>query len=76
MAQDTTPATLPRILRRKSVEEIVGLRGGSLDRLIHSGAFPAPFKLNPADPRSRAIGWDSRDVSAWIDQRREMGRAA
>jgi len=63
-------------LRRGEVEAITGLRGGSLDRLIRAGAFPAPFKLNPADPRSRAIGWHGADVIAWVDQRREMGRAA
>lgn len=64
-----------RVLRRPQVEELTGLRGGTLDREVRTGGFPRPFKLSD-DPRSRAIGWDSRDVLAWIDQRREMGRAA
>lgn len=75
MQQEAIPLR-ERILRRRDVEAVTGLRGGSLDRLIHAGAFPRPFKLNPADPRSRAIGWHGSDVAGWIDQRREMGRAA
>lgn len=71
----TTPASTPRVLRRPQVEALTGLRGGSLDRELRAGGFPRPFKLSNG-PRSRAIGWDSREIAAWIDERKQLGRAA
>jgi prophage regulatory protein len=54
----TTPA---RIIRKPAVLERIGVSGSTLGRLIHAGRFPAPVAIS-----TRAVGWDERDVEAWI----------
>ena len=53
-----------KILRRKDVEEIVGLSRSTIYKLMSTGAFPRSFRLGP-----RAVGWRLSDIEAWIEFR-------
>ena len=53
-----------KILRRKDVEEIVGLSRSTIYKLMSTGAFPRSIRLGP-----RAVGWRLPDIEAWIEFR-------
>ena len=53
-----------KILRRKDVEEIVGLSRSTIYKLMSTGAFPRSSRLGP-----RAVGWRLSDIEAWIEFR-------
>ena len=53
-----------KILRRKDVEEIVGLSRSTIYKLMSTGAFPSSIRLGP-----RAVGWRLSDIEAWIEFR-------
>ena len=53
-----------KILRRKDVEEIVGLSRSTIYKLMSTGAFPRSIRLGP-----RAAGWRLSDIEAWIEFR-------
>ena len=48
-----------KILRRKDVEEIVGLSRSTIYKLKSTGAFPRSIRLGP-----RAVGWRLSDIEA------------
>jgi len=53
-----------KILRRKDVEEIVGLSRSTIYKLMSTGAFPRSIRLG-----TRAVGWRLSDIEAWIEFR-------
>jgi len=53
-----------RILRRRDVEEMVGLKRSSLYAAIAAGSFPRPVQLTPG-----AVGWRLEEIEAWIQSR-------
>lgn len=53
-----------KILRRKDVEEIVGLSRSTIYKLMSTGTFPRSIRLGP-----RAVGWRLSDIEAWIEFR-------
>lgn len=57
-----------RILRRKQVEERIGLARSSLYALIAANQFPRPVQLS-----KRAVGWRVEEVEAWIASRLVKG---
>ena len=59
-----------RILRRKQVEERIGLARSSLYALIAANQFPRPVQLS-----KRAVGWRVEEVEAWIASRLVKGGA-
>lgn len=59
------------ILRRKQVQERIGLARSSLYALIKKNQFPRPVQLS-----TRAVGWYERDVTAWLESRITKGGAA
>jgi len=59
-----------RILRRKQVEERIGLARSSLYALIATNQFPRPVQLS-----KRAVGWRVEEVEAWIASRLVKGGA-
>lgn len=59
---DAKTSTL-QILRRKQVEEIVGLSRTTIYNLIAQKQFPAPFPLG-----ERSVGWRKSDVEEWVLQ--------
>ena len=53
-----------RLLRRREVEELVGLSRASIYRLMRSGEFPRPVKVS-----STAVRWRESEIHAWIQSR-------
>lgn len=67
-----TDITPPRFLRLPEVLSRTGFRApDSIYRLAKEGRFPRPVKLS-----SRASGWDSREIDAWIAARIAASRGA
>jgi prophage regulatory protein len=64
-------ANAPCILRRKQVEQRIGLARSSLYALIAANQFPRPVQLS-----ARAVGWRESDVTAWLESRVTKGAAA
>jgi prophage regulatory protein len=52
------------ILRLPAIKERSGLSRSSIYQLIKAGQFPAPVALG-----KRAVGWDSTEIDAWIEER-------
>ena len=50
-----------RFLRRREVEQMVGLSRTSIYRLADSGDFPHPIRGGP-----RAVRWSLRDIEQWM----------
>jgi prophage regulatory protein len=57
---------LPKILRRKDIENQFGLSRSTIYAMIANGRFPKPVKLG-----HRAVGWRSDDLQAWFDSMQE-----
>lgn len=53
------------IYRLCQVRKAVGLSRSEIYRRIAAGSFPRPF---PLGLNARAVGWDSEEIDAWIDQ--------
>jgi prophage regulatory protein len=65
MAEQTRDAA--RILRRKQVQERIGLSRSTIYLRVAEGNFPKPFSLG-----ARAVGWLESDVDIWIQQQVEI----
>jgi len=52
------------ILRRVEVEAKTGLKRAQIYNLMKQGTFPKAVRLG-----LRAVGWDSLEVEAWVDQK-------
>lgn len=48
---------VPKILRRSSVEELIGLSRSSIYAMMANNEFPKPVKLG-----RRAVGWREEDI--------------
>lgn len=66
---------LRRVIRRPEVRHLTGLSNSALNREIHAGRFPKPFKLI-GDEKSRAVGWSLSSVLEWIETREQQVAAA
>lgn len=55
----------PRILRTVQAAEYVGLSASALEKMRLSGSGPRVVRLG-----RKAIGYDVRDLDAWIDRQR------
>ncbi|KVW44738.1 AlpA family transcriptional regulator [Burkholderia ubonensis] len=55
------------ILRRKDVERRTGFKRSHIYNLMHQGKFPKAIPLG-----ERAVGWDSREIDQWIEERRQQ----
>ena len=53
-----------RIIRRREVEEMVGLSRSTIYALMKRDLFPRPVRLG-----ARAVGWREAEISAWISSR-------
>ena len=53
-----------RLLRRREVEEFIGLSRASIYRLMRSGRFPLPVRVS-----ATAVRWKASDISIWIESR-------
>ena len=52
---------LTQILRRRQLEEQLGLSRSSIYKMVADGLFPKPIKLG-----SRAVGWRADEVENWL----------
>lgn len=53
-----------KILRRRQVEERVGLSCSSIYAGVASGTFPKPIRLG-----AQSVGWLESEISAWLRDR-------
>ncbi|HNA29029.1 MAG TPA: AlpA family phage regulatory protein [Rhodocyclaceae bacterium] len=60
----------PSIIRRPEVERRTGLSRSGIYAAMRAGTFPGCVALS-----SRAVGWSSTAVDAWIAARLEKGAA-
>ena len=58
-----------KLLKRRGVEELIGLSRSSIYKLIRKGSFPPPVKIS-----AMAVRWKESDIHAWI-QSRPVARA-
>lgn len=59
-----TSSPTPIILRRRAVQERVGLSRSQIYALARTGDFPRPVPLGV-----RAVGWLSTEIDAWLAAR-------
>lgn len=51
-------------LRRRQVEEIVGLRRSTIYAMMARGDFPKPIKLT-----EKAVAWPESSIARWLSER-------
>lgn len=54
------------VLRRRDVEERVGLARSTIYDLMSKGLFPRPIRLSAG-----AVAWRSSDIQRWLDEREQ-----
>jgi|TARA_B100000767_G_scaffold234918_1_gene227943 prophage regulatory protein len=57
---------LPKILRRKDIENQFGLSRSTIYAMMANGKFPKPVKLG-----HRAVGWRSDELQSWFENMQE-----
>lgn len=74
--QQISPATEPQlqpqprcILRLPEVERRTGYKRAHIYNLIRDQKFPKSIPIG-----IRSVGWDSREIDSWIEQRLEQYR--
>lgn len=55
---------MDRILRRREVEETIGMSTSWIYLAMNRGEFPKPIKLS-----SRAVGWTQSSIESWLEKR-------
>ena len=58
---------VPKILRRSSVEELIGLSRSPIYAMMANNEFPKPVKLG-----RRAVGWREDDIQNWLEHLQEQ----
>lgn len=58
---------MERLLRRRAVETMVGLKKTALYEMMKRGEFPRPVRLGGLG--ARPVGWLESEVQAWISAR-------
>lgn len=54
------------IIRRKEVEQRIGLACSTIYAMMARGDFPRPIKIG-----QRAVGWRSEDIDNWLSDREQ-----
>ncbi len=57
-----------RLLRRREVEEITGLRRSSIYKYMKEGKFPQRVQVG-----RNAVRWRASDIAAWVESRPTAG---
>ena len=57
-----------RVLRTPAAAEYVGFAASTLEKMRLTGDGPRFIRLG-----DRAVGYDIRDLDAWLDERRDTG---
>lgn len=58
------------LLRIKAVEELIGMSRATIYRMVQSGRFCRPIRLN-----ARCVRWRAGDVQAWLQSQAEAAHA-
>lgn len=53
-----------RLIRRKEVERITGMRTSTIYEQMAKGVFPKPVKIG-----IKMVAWVQAEVDAWVDER-------
>lgn len=61
-----------RLERKPEVLARSGLTPSALDRLVRAGRFPLPVRIGG----TRALGWRSEEVDAWLQAQPRIERPA
>ncbi len=64
-------SSLPRIITKKELLEIVPYSAQHILRLEKKGSFPRRIVIGP-----RRVGWRLSDVERWLGERMEAGASA
>ena len=67
---DKAQATMT-ILRRKQVQERVGLSRSTIYLRVAEGTFPKPFSLG-----GRAVGWLEAEIEGWVGLQIQNSRSS
>ena len=62
------PQASDRLMRRKEVEEMVGLACSTIYLFMDEGKFPRPIRVGP-----RAVRWRRSAVEGWIKAQEAEG---
>lgn len=68
---------LQRFLRRREVEDLVGLKHSQLYELIRAGRFPAPVRISKGPvrwPESLVVEWQQRLIGQSTSNEPRNGR--
>lgn len=68
-SQQSKRGTRLKILRRKQVQDVIGLKKSQIYALTHTPDFPQRVKLG-----TRAVGWLEHEVQAYIESRVKVSR--
>jgi prophage regulatory protein len=60
-----------RLLRRRQVEALTGLKRSTIYQRLAEGTFPKQIRLGP-----RSVGWLASEVDSWIAERVAQSRPA
>lgn len=60
-----------KILRRKAVEDRVGLSCSSIYAMVAANTFPKPIQLG-----AQSVGWLASEIDAWVCERVAASRCA
>ncbi|MGC9982168.1 MAG: AlpA family transcriptional regulator [Polyangia bacterium] len=60
-----------RLLRRRQVESLTGLKRSTIYQRLAEGTFPKQIRLGP-----RSVGWLASEVEAWVQARIAESRPA
>lgn len=66
MDNEVTPtqATPSRLIRRREVEQLTGLKKSQIYALMRKGLFPRPIRIG-----ERAVAWTERALVSWQESR-------
>lgn len=56
-------------LRRRDVEEMVGLSRSTLYAMMSRGEFPEPIRVG-----AKAVRWSNREILSWMSERTAQRR--
>ena len=58
---------VPKIFRRRELENRIGVKRSSIYKMMDEGLFPKPVRLG-----RRAVGWREEDIEHWLKQMQEV----
>ena len=64
--EDVSHAPIPeRLLKRREVEQMIGLSVAAIYAKMDAGTFPRPVRIGSG--KNGAVAWRLSDIQRWID---------